>query len=129
MGEALALFQKAMRQGETEEKAVLPQAEIVPHKAPAPPMLAAFLPDYAAFCPGYFRQCFRCPEFLPGKTLFCARWNRTFPDKAVELPFDMQEFLRAAERGEERAYLSKCVQRITGRGDSWASRDKWVTNF
>lgn len=33
-------------------------------------------PDYAAFCPSYWRDCFGCPDYLAGKLRFCARYNR-----------------------------------------------------
>ena len=44
------------------------------------------VPDYAAFCPDYFRGCFFCPEFMPDRVRFCRKWNRAFNgEDAVEL--------------------------------------------
>lgn len=36
------------------------------------------VPDYAAWCAGYFQGCFACPDFLRDKVRFCRKWNRTF---------------------------------------------------
>ena len=50
--------------------------------SPLPPMKAVpggrLKPDYAAFCPDYFRGCFACPDFLRDRVRFCRKWNRTF---------------------------------------------------
>lgn len=47
-----------------------------------PPMKAATgggeVPDYAAWCPRYYRGCFECPDYLPDKLRFCRAWNRSF---------------------------------------------------
>ena len=108
MGEALSLFRQAMRNTGRAAESGRTRGENVPERIPPPPMLAPFVPDYAAFCPGYYRSCETCPDYLREETLFCARWNRTYPENAVELPFDMEEFLKAAEEGREKAYLWEC---------------------
>lgn len=36
---------------------------------------ASSLPDYAAFCPSYWRGCFDCPDFMLDHVRFCARHN------------------------------------------------------
>ena len=59
-----------------------PLAGEEPDASPLPPMKeipgGGLKPDYAAFCPDYFRGCFACPDFLRGKVRFCRKWNRTF---------------------------------------------------
>ena len=110
MAESLAWFKSAMSKAGYAEAAEPSQRAETPRRT-APPMLAPFLPDYAAFCSGYYRSCEGCPEYQRGRAMFCALWNRTYPEKAVELPFDMRAFLRAAERGQAAAYLRECEQR------------------
>ncbi len=34
------------------------------------------VPDYASFCPTWWRSCFQCPDFLRDRLRFCRRWNR-----------------------------------------------------
>ena len=35
------------------------------------------LPDYAAFCPGWWQKCFSCRDYLgPEHIRFCRAWNR-----------------------------------------------------
>ena len=33
------------------------------------------VPDYAAFCPEYWKGCFSCPDFLADSLRFCGRYN------------------------------------------------------
>ena len=56
---------------------------ILEHKAELaglalPPLTSHGGPDYAAWCPRYFRSCFECPDYLPDKLRFCRAWNRAF---------------------------------------------------
>ena len=43
-----------------------------------PPLASHGGPDCAAWCEGYYRGCFSCPDFMPDKVRFCRKWNRTF---------------------------------------------------
>ena len=40
------------------------------------------IPDYAAFCPDYWRGCSKCPEYRPDQLRFCTRYNRIHDDAA-----------------------------------------------
>lgn len=47
------------------------------------------VPDYATFCPAYWRGCFACPEFMVDKVRFCRKWNRAFYGVDVVSPASM----------------------------------------
>lgn len=62
------------------------------------------VPDYAAFCPDYFRGCFFCPEFMPDRVRFCRKWNRIFNGvDVVELELIEGEEGAADTKGASRA--------------------------
>ena len=33
------------------------------------------VPDYAAWCSGWWQDCFTCPEYMANKIMFCRKWN------------------------------------------------------
>lgn len=39
----------------------------------------AAIPDYAAFCPRYWKGCFDCPEFDRDAMRFCRKYNAAYP--------------------------------------------------
>ncbi len=119
MGEVLSLFKAAMQKTGYPDASGRSQDGTAPRVKPPPPMLAPSVPDYAAFCPGYYQRCEACPDYRKNETMFCARWNRTYPENAVELPFDMEEFLKAAEEGREKEYLWKCEHGAGGTPGAW----------
>ena len=52
-----------------------------------PPMIAPGMPDYAAFCAGYWRECDHCPHYVNTDTgLFCSMWEAVFPGKVRWYP-------------------------------------------
>lgn len=47
-----------------------------------PPMKAGeggyLVPDYAAWCPRWWKGCLECPDFMRDRIRFCRKWNLTF---------------------------------------------------
>ena len=45
-----------------------------------PPMIAQDMPDYHAFCSGYYQHCEHCPHYVnSGTGLFCSMWEAVYP--------------------------------------------------
>lgn len=49
-----------------------------------PPMIAQDMPDYYAFCSGYFELCDHCPHYVnSGTGLFCSMWEAVYPGRVM----------------------------------------------
>lgn len=49
-----------------------------------PPMIAQDMPDYYAFCSGYFDLCDHCPHYVnSGTGLFCSMWEAVYPGRVM----------------------------------------------
>lgn len=45
-----------------------------------PPMIDQDMPDYSAFCSGYYQHCEYCPHYVnTGTGLFCSMWEAVYP--------------------------------------------------
>lgn len=46
------------------------------------PMIAHGMPDYHAFCTGYWQECDRCSHYVSkGTGFFCTAWEKAYPGK------------------------------------------------
>lgn len=36
------------------------------------------VPDYAAWCPRWWKGCLECPDFMRDRVRFCRKWNLAF---------------------------------------------------
>lgn len=96
--------------------------------SPLPPMKAVpggvLKPDYAAFCPDYFRGCFACPDFLRDRVRFCRKWNRTFNGvDVVELEIiDGEEgFSLPAKKPLPEEDTAGAGGRMAGKSTAWST--------
>ena len=71
-----------------EEAQDFPELEAFRRASPKePPMIAPGMPDYAAFCGGYWRECDHCPHYVnSGTGLFCSMWEAVYPGRVTWYP-------------------------------------------
>lgn len=61
----------------------------------------AAIPDYAAFCPRYWKECFSCPDFDRAAIRFCKRYNAAHP-VVIEWPAAPERKAWWAERAKKK---------------------------